>query len=48
MGTYVVSFILLAIVAAVIAYMVRQRKKGMCAGCNHCASGCPHHKDKTE
>lgn len=46
MGTIVVCIVLAAIVTGIIAYLVRQKKKGLCTGCKHCSSSCPHAQTK--
>ena len=49
LGTIVISAVLLAIVAAIVIYLIRQKKQGnsTCgAGCAHCANaGCCHHHE---
>ena len=45
-GTIVISAILLAIVVAVVRYLIRQKKQGKnsCgANCAHCANACSCH-----
>lgn len=47
-GTIVICAGLLAVVAAIIRYLIRQKKQGKTscgAGCAHCANaGCCHHQ----
>ena len=50
LGTIVISAVLLAIVAAIVIYLIRQKKAGQKApaalGCAHCANaGCCHHHE---
>jgi len=42
MGTIVVTLALAAIVAAIIVFMVRNRKKGGSGSCPGGCAGCPH------
>ena len=43
LGTIVISAVLLAIVAAIVIYLIRQKKQGKSA---HCANaGCCHHHE---
>ena len=44
MGTLFVSLVLLGVVALAVRYLMKQRKKGVCAGCSQCGDGggCPH------
>ena len=49
LGTIVISAVLLAIVAAIVIYLIRQKKQGKStcgAGCAHCANAgcCNHHE----
>lgn len=50
MGTLIVGAALLAIVAAILANMVSDSKKGksvICGGdCKHCGGACSHASDK--
>ena len=44
LGTIVISAVLLAIVAAIVIYLIRQSTCG--AGCAHCANaGCCHYHE---
>ena len=46
LGTIVISAVLLAIVAAIVIYLIRQKKQGKStcgAGCAHCANACSCH-----
>ncbi|MGI5935562.1 MAG: FeoB-associated Cys-rich membrane protein [Oscillospiraceae bacterium] len=49
LGTIIISLVLLAVVALIIANMARKRKRGQSAGCGCGCSGCPSatmcHKD---
>ena len=49
LGTIAISAVLLAIVAAIVIYLIRQKKQGKStcgAGCAHCANaGCFHHHE---
>ncbi|MCI6096817.1 MAG: FeoB-associated Cys-rich membrane protein [Clostridiales bacterium] len=49
LGTIAISAVLLAIVAAIVIYLIRQKKQGKStcgAGCAHCANAdCCHHHE---
>ena len=42
LGTIVVGMGLAAVVAAIIAKLVRDARRGSCVGCSSCGSTCPH------
>jgi heterodisulfide reductase subunit C len=41
-GTILVGLILAGIVAAIIAQLLRDQRRGKCPGCGDCGGSCPH------
>ncbi len=42
LGTILVALIVLCVVAAIAATLIRDRRKGKCVSCDGCSGNCPH------